>query len=195
MKTLKLEIELVPGDLWHRSIYNILKNANQLPLWIDIKQQIFKKEGKKCWICGEEHRRLEAHEFWEYDDKEHIQKLISIHHLCDMCHKVKHTGYWLETKEGNEQLKSEGLTKKEVINHFCKVNCCTLKVFNKHKKEAFDLHLKRGVYIWKQDFWIYEDIVKPFIKKRKTSHVGIANSEEEYMAKMLAYFEKKHKKR
>ena len=39
------------------------------------KNQDFEKEGRKCWICGAENTRLEVHEFWEYDNKNHIQKI------------------------------------------------------------------------------------------------------------------------
>ncbi|MCL0041537.1 hypothetical protein M1N12_00465 [Peptococcaceae bacterium] len=54
------------------------------------KSFLKKKEGRKCWVCGAENLRLEVHEFWEYNDKNHIQKLVAIHYLCSMCHKIKH---------------------------------------------------------------------------------------------------------
>jgi len=59
----KLTIELVPSTVWFSSIYQIYKRSNQLNKWRKIKKELFEKEGRKCWICGAENTRLEAHEF------------------------------------------------------------------------------------------------------------------------------------
>ena len=95
------------------------------------KNQDFEKEGRKCWICGAENTRLEAHEFWEYDDK---NKLVAIHHLCSMCHKIKHIGFWCYTEDGRRQLKKAGLSREE---------------FEKHEREAFKIWRETG-------FWRYD---------------------------------------
>lgn len=152
----KLTIELVPSTVWFSSVYQIYKGKNQLNKWRRIKKELFKREGGKCWICGAKSTHLEAHEFWEYDDKNHVQKLIGIHHLCDMCHKVKHIGFWCHTKEGSRKLEEEGLSKEDLINHFCKVNNCSRKKFEKHEKEALNIWEERSKYEWKQDFADYD---------------------------------------
>lgn len=157
-KKLKLTIELVPSTVWYSSLYEICKRNNRSSIWRKIKKEIFKKEGKKCWICGEEKRRLEAHEFWEYDDKNHIQKLVAIHHLCDMCHRVKHMGFWT-TFDGMIILTKAGLNKDDLIKHFCKVNKCSIEEFKKHEKEAVAIWKERSKYEWKQDFGEYAPIV------------------------------------
>ena len=64
-KEFRLKIELVPSTVWFSSIYQIYKKNDKLNEWQEIKKGIFEKEGRRCWICGEEDRRLEAHEFWE----------------------------------------------------------------------------------------------------------------------------------
>jgi hypothetical protein len=151
----KLTIDLIPSTVWFSSLYQIYKKNNQLHRWNEIKRELFEKEGRRCWICGKETIRLEAHEFWEYDDKNHIQKLKAIHHLCDMCHKIKHIGFWCYTKRGRNQLAKAGLTKEDLINHFCKVNNCSKREFEKHEKEAFKVWRERSKYEWKQDFGKY----------------------------------------
>ncbi|MBN2422391.1 HNH endonuclease [Candidatus Woesearchaeota archaeon] len=161
---IKLTIELVPSTVWFSSLYNIFKNSSQQALWRDIKNMIFKKEGRKCWVCGRTDRRLEAHEFWDYDDKNKIQKLVAIHHLCDLCHKVKHIGLWLHTDKGARLLDQQGLDSFDVVNHFCAVNNCDQDVFDKCEEEAFKVFAERSKYQWKQDFDAYEKIIRPLIK-------------------------------
>jgi len=152
----KLTIELIPSTVWFSSIYKIYKKDNKLNKWRKIKKELFEKEGRKCWICGAENVRLEAHEFWEYDDKNHIQRLVAIHHLCGMCHKIKHIGFWCYTEDGRRQLEEEGLTRDDLIEHFCKVNNCSRKEFEEHEKEAFRIWRERSKYEWKQDFGKYD---------------------------------------
>jgi hypothetical protein len=85
------------------SVYQIYVKKNKLNGWYEIKKEIFlKKEEHHCWICGKE-SRLQAHKFWKYDDKKHVQKLVAIHHLCDMCHKIKHIGFWCYTPDGRKK--------------------------------------------------------------------------------------------
>jgi len=160
----RLIIELVPETLWYSSLYTIFKKADQYYLWRDIKGKIFEKEGHSCWICGEKNRRLEAHEFWEYDNKNHIQKLRGIHHLCDLCHKIKHIGLWLYTPDGENMLRNQGLTRDDVINHFCKVNKCSYEQFEQHEKEAFRIYSERSQFEWTQDFGDHKKLIEPILK-------------------------------
>ncbi|MEM1659388.1 MAG: hypothetical protein QXK94_10190 [Candidatus Jordarchaeales archaeon] len=156
MKKFKLTIELVPTPLWFSSLYNLYRNAGIPEEWRRIKAELFRKEGRKCWICGREDRRLEAHEFWEYDDERHVQRLVAIHHLCDLCHKVKHIGFWCYTEEGRRRLRSEGLSEEHLIEHFCRVNNCSREEFEKHKNEAFRVWMERNMHSWTQDLGEYD---------------------------------------
>ena len=158
-KELKLQIELVPSTVWFSSIYQLYKRSNRLSKWQKIKNELFDKEGCRCWICAKEGDHLEAHEFWEYDDRKHVQKLVAIHHLCDMCHKIKHIGFWCYTSDGREQLERSRLTKDDLIDHFCKVNNCSVKEFEKHEAEAFRIWKERSKYEWKQDFGEFDPSV------------------------------------
>jgi 5-methylcytosine-specific restriction endonuclease McrA len=151
-KKLKLDIELVPSTVWFSSVYDLLKEQNRMGEWHKIKEELFSKEGNQCWICGNSDKQLQAHEFWEYDDANHIQKLEAMHHLCTSCHRIKHIGFWLHTKDGLRKLKASGLTKEDLIDHFCKVNGCPVKDFRAHEEQAFTLWRERSRYKWKQDF-------------------------------------------
>lgn len=155
----RLEIELIPSTVWFSSIYQILKESSKLDEWRRIKAAIFQKEGRFCWICGINARRLEAHEFWEYDDTKHIQKLVAIHHLCDLCHKIKHIGFWCHTPEGLRKLEQESLGKEDLIRHFCVINKCTGKDFENYEYQVFGVWNERSKFNWEQDFGEYSPIV------------------------------------
>ncbi|MFA5797560.1 MAG: HNH endonuclease [Candidatus Woesearchaeota archaeon] len=148
----RLTIELVPSTVWYASVYQYYKKQQTPQKWQEIKNELFVREGRTCWICGEEHSRLEAHEFWSYDDTNHIQKLEAIHHLCGFYHKIKHIGLWLHTTDGENMLKKERLTKTDIINHFCKVNDCTRTDFQESEDEAFKIWNERSKHQWMQDF-------------------------------------------
>lgn len=147
----KLTIELVPSSLWFSSVYQICKKANPV-IWQEIKKALLEKEGNQCFICGKKNTKLEAHEFWSYDDINHIQKLEAIHHVCSLCHKVKHLGLAAAQKDDME----------EIIKHFCKVNKCKRKDFEKAEKEAYEIWRERSKYSWEQDFGDYGFVKKLF---------------------------------
>lgn len=153
---LKLNIELVPIPLHELSLYHYYKNTSQMNKWNKIKRDTFEKEGKKCWICGNDNLQLELHEFWRYDDENHIQRLVEMHHLCSLCHKIKHIGLWLHTQRGKENLEIEGLKEIDIINHFCKINSCSKKDFEEAEDNAFKIFRERSKYEWKQDSGEYK---------------------------------------
>jgi len=55
-----------------------------------------------------------------------------------------------------EYFKKAGLTREDLINHFCNVNNCTRKDFERHEEEAFRIWSERSKYEWKQDFGEYD---------------------------------------
>lgn len=145
---LKLTIELVPSSVWRSSLYQLLPRN----VWHSVKQEIYAKEGRKCYICGTTEGRFSAHEFWEYDDKKHIQRLAAIHHLCNLCHKIKHIGFWCHTTEGRGKLEKGELNREDLAEHFCHINSCTRKEFLEHEEKAFSIWRERSRHQWKQDF-------------------------------------------
>ena len=147
---MKLEIELVPSTVWYSSLYRLLPRE----VWDRIRNEIITSNGRKCQICGETEGTMNLHEIWKYDDKSHIQRLEGFILLCKMCHHVKHIGL-------AGILASEGkLNYDDVIEHFCKVNNCSKKDFEKHEKDAFEVWHNRSKHQWKQDFGKYKEYIK-----------------------------------
>jgi hypothetical protein len=120
--------------------------------WRRLKEEVYAKEGRKCYICGSKEQPFSLHEFWEYNDEKHIQRLSAVHHLCNLCHKIKHIGFWCHTADGRMKLKQEGFNCDDLIIHFCTVNNCTIQDFLAHENKAFDMWKERSKYQWKQDF-------------------------------------------
>jgi hypothetical protein len=151
----KLTIELIPNTVWFSSVFQILKEKGERNKWQHIKEELFRIEGHRCWICGISQGRLEAHEFWEYDEKNHIQKLVAIHHLCDLCHKIKHIGFWCHTDVGLEKLYKFGLSPEVLEHHFCTVNDCNVKEFKIYESLTLIIWEERSKHQWIQDFGGY----------------------------------------
>ena len=63
----RLTIDLVPKGAWYLSIAKIAKKTD-VSYWRRLKDEIIKTEGEKCWICEKLKGRLDAHEFWDYDE-------------------------------------------------------------------------------------------------------------------------------
>ncbi|MGQ9702888.1 MAG: HNH endonuclease, partial [bacterium] len=150
MKTLKLTVELVPSTVWFSSLYRLMPSD----VWNNIRNGIIKENGRKCQVCGETEGTMNLHEIWEYDDVKHIQRLNGLILLCKMCHYVKHIGLaGILAYEGK-------LDYNEVTKHFCKVNDCSEKDFERHVDEAFEIWNERSKHEWKQDFGKYKGFIK-----------------------------------
>jgi len=142
MNKKELTIELIPSS----TFYNNARNNISEIIWNKIRIQCYKKAKYKCEICGEtgieqsyEHK-LECHEIWMFDDKEHIQRLIGLTCLCVLCHKVKHFG--LSKLNGEEKI---------AIEHLMKVNNITKDQANFIISRAFNQWKKRSEHEWKLD--------------------------------------------
>jgi hypothetical protein len=147
---LKLVMEIVPSQLHYKNPRTLMGDIK----WRELKNSIFAKEGRKCWICSSP-IQLELHEFFDYDERKKIQKLKAFHHLCKKCHIIKHPGFWFMTPKGRSELIKLNLSKGDIINHFCKVNGCSKEGYEKHEKESWDIFHKRNKIKWKQDFSEY----------------------------------------
>ena len=86
-KKLKLTIELVPASSWNQNLRSLLKPQ----MWKNLREEVYKKYNYKCSICNSG-GRLHAHEVWEYDDENHIQKFVDLIAICSKCHAIKHIG-------------------------------------------------------------------------------------------------------
>ena len=149
-RSLELTIDLVPETCWYSSLYREMPRSK----WDKLRKQVYAKTGHACQICGTK-GRLNCHEVWEYDDKKFIQKLKGFVALCSMCHHVKHFGR-SQILAGKGQLDLNA-----VIDHFCKANKVSRKVFNAHKSQAFNVWRERSKRKWKTNLAEWSGLVKP----------------------------------
>lgn len=143
---MKLEIELVPEKCWYSNLRKVL-TADE---WKQIHDKVCDpfRTKFKCKICGSMPGWLEAHEKWEYDIENKIQKLVEINPLCTKCHKTKHWG--LAQLRGELDI---------VVNQFLKVNKCTEQELHEHliyTSKLFDL--RNHVDKWKLDISYIKEI-------------------------------------
>ena len=149
---MNLEIELVPETAWGSNLRNKVPKTE----WDKIRKQAYQDYNHKCGICRTTNVKLNCHELWDYDDKNHIQKLKGFIALCDNCHNIKHFGFV------NVQV-SKGIWPKNMLNdlakHFIKVNNVGLKEFKSHIKECYDKWEKRSKYEWKTDLAKWSNLI------------------------------------
>lgn len=134
---MKLNFELVPDSCWYSNLRSILSPAQ----WDVVRREAYARAGGKCMICGSPARRLEAHERWEYDEENCVQKLADVVAVCHGCHEVIHIGR-TQLMGGEER----------ACAHFMKVNGCTYAEYRRALGEANEAHRRRNqVPEWKLD--------------------------------------------
>lgn len=134
---LKLNFELVPDGCWNYNLRSVLSKAQ----WDMIRKKAYARANGKCAICGAAVSRLEAHERWEYDAENGVQKLVGIIAVCRPCHEVIHIGR--TSLCGREREASE---------HFMKVNGATYAEYRKALGEANLRHARlNAVPEWRLD--------------------------------------------
>lgn len=141
---MKLEIELVPKTCWFSNLRKELSKDE----WDVVRRHTYSlSPDHSCMICGNPIGRLSAHEIWDYDEINHIQKLVGMIALCDDCHNVKHIGY--------AQICGKY---EDAANHFCKVNECSSSVFNKAMEKAVkDFQRRSMIQDWQLDISYLKD--------------------------------------
>ena len=210
MKKAPLKLTIEPTTAVHQynadikrggtnSLYGQLKVMGKLSVWNKIKEKLFEKEGRKCWICGVENTRLNAHEFWKYLPGRQIarnykgepigsyrvKRLGAIHHLCIDCHMVKHADFVLLEEESIfsspiprhecidarlERARELKEKREKLVEHFCKVNQCPREVFYEY------WHRVRGrikriqkEIHWEPDYGKYGDLLKALVRQPNAS--------------------------
>ena len=146
---MKLAVELVPSGGW----YSSLRSRVGRLVWDGIRKKAYEEAGYKCCICGSV-GVLYCHEVWQYDDVEHIQRLLGFEALCFMCYVVKRIGC------GSIGGMYSRFSSKVVIEHFMKVNKCSLADYNEYVSLAIVDWKKRCGYRWKCELGEYERLVK-----------------------------------
>lgn len=140
----KLSIELVPKSCFYT---NVRSNVSREE-WDKIRKQVYKKANYRCEICGGQgnNHPVECHEVWEYDDMNHIQKLIGMVALCPNCHQVKHIG--LAGIRGSQN---------EAIKHLRKINQWDKNKANEYMANCFKIWSWRNQFAWKLDISLLSD--------------------------------------
>lgn len=139
-------------------------------LWKDISNQVRGKQRKTCQCCGVithggntgEMSEMVAHEVWDFDKENHVQRLVYIACVCKRCHLTIHYV---------NLLKSQKLDDRECIiskGHYLEVNHCAEVVFEKELdkalmayrelnqcKEGWKLDITYGI---RQGFFSYNDV-------------------------------------
>lgn len=126
---MKLNFELVPDCCWYSNLRSILSPAQ----WDTVRKEAYSRAGGRCMICEAKTSRLEAHERWEYDEENRVQRLSAVVAVCRACHEVIHIGR--TQLLGNEERAAE---------HFMKVNGCTYAEYRKALGEANATHRRRN---------------------------------------------------
>jgi hypothetical protein len=132
---LKLTLDLIPQSAFYRNIRSEVSKTE----WDKIRKSTYAKANYVCEICGKKDR-LEAHEIFEYDEINNIQKLTGLVALCNLCHSVKHFG--LTQLRGKE---------KEAIDQLMVVNGMTLEETKKYIAKCFVEWQNRSKKAWTLD--------------------------------------------
>jgi hypothetical protein len=141
----KLNFELVPDSCWYSNLRSILPAGG----WDKIRKVAYARANGRCMICGETTSHLEAHEQWEYDEKNKVQRLHDIVAVCRSCHEVIHIG--------RTQLMGR---EKEASEHYMKVNGCTYAEYRKALGEANEEHRRRNeIGEWQLDITKLKDFL------------------------------------
>lgn len=138
---MKLDFELVPDSCWYSNLRSILSPVQ----WDAVRRDAYSRANGRCMICGVPAKRLEAHERWEYDEKNCVQKLGDVVAICKSCHEVIHIGRTQLT--GGEE---------RACAHFMKVNGCSYSDYRRALGAANEAHRRRNaVPEWRLDvIWL-----------------------------------------
>jgi hypothetical protein len=145
---LKLTIELVPESLWGRGLRKLIARSK----WDALRQQVMERFRSRCAVCGAEARH--AHEVWEYDDANHVQRLREIIPICDLCHQVKHLGRTRKLAGRMQMVQSRA------EYHFLEVNRCDLAILHEHERQAWETWRERNRHEWTVDYGPYAHLVE-----------------------------------
>ena len=141
----KLNFELIPDSCW----FSNLRSALPKEVWDKIRKKAYAKAGGKCSICGK-NAKLEAHESWEYDEKNNVQKLKRIIAVCHDCHSEIHIE---RTRLLGNELAAE--------RHFMQVNNSSYAEYRKALGKANEDHQRRNkVLEWQVDTSYLIDFLK-----------------------------------
>jgi hypothetical protein len=147
-KQFKLTAEMVPPSTWWENLRRYLYSG----IWDALRKSTYAKYDHCCGICNAK-GKLHCHEIWKYDDINHIQKLIGLIALCENCHQLKHLYHTsLKVREGKINLD-------KLIDHFTKVNNCSIDDFREYEREVWTEFDERSKYEWIVDYGEFQKLI------------------------------------
>lgn len=141
-KKIKLTVELIPKTCHYSNVRTTIKPKE----WDKVRFTSYAAADNKCEICKDTGKNqgyphnLECHEIWEYDDKNHIQKLLGLISLCPICHFTKHIGRAMAM--GREKI---------CFTKLAQVNNWTQEEIDLHILESFETYKERSKHEWALD--------------------------------------------
>lgn len=156
----KLHTELVPKTCFFTNVRSQVSKES----WDWLRKETYKQAKYQCECCGIK-GKMEAHEIWHYDDKNHVQKLHGLICLCNMCHLTMHLGF-AELKGKLPQVK----------NHLAKINGWTIAETNMYVEAVFEVWFMRSKKYWKLDLTFLDECNIPYKKIKTKDRVKISDS-------------------
>ena len=121
MKDFKLKFNLIPSGAFNNNLRALFSRA----AWDYIRKDAYERANHRCSVCGAPSKRLEAHEVWEFDEKNMVQRLKDVIAVCPACHGVIHIN------------RTQAVGREDgAIKHFMKVNGATFGEYIKELDKA-----------------------------------------------------------
>lgn len=138
-KYMTLTIDMTIRNDWKRQILEIMSEDE----YEFIKKGCHSQNNYTCVVCGDqgEQWKVECHENWTYDRQFKIQTLKDLTSLCPKCHKIRHLAL------DNKNIENEYIDN-ELIEHFIKVNNCTVEDFQNYYSNVKKRIKEEEKYFW-----------------------------------------------
>ncbi len=143
----KLNFQFIPDGCWKCNLRTLFSKKT----WDFIRNDAKERSNFCCAICGAKVSRLEAHEVWDFDEKNKTQRLTDVIAVCKDCHSAIH---YSRTSIKGDVVRAE--------NHYMKVNKCSYVEMREQLGKAVLEHRRRNeIDEWSLDLsWL-----KRFIKE------------------------------
>ena len=107
---------------------------------------VYARTDYRCEVCGGKGTAhpVECHEVWEYDDRQHIQRLAGLVALCPACHEAKHMGYASSVGRAGQ-----------ARAHLARINGWSMDDVESYLEIQFEQWSRRSQYEWSLDLsWL-----------------------------------------
>lgn len=143
-----LFVDLIPRSCWFSNVRTCIRSSD----WDKLRHYVYERVNYTCECCLTNTKEsiingnLEAHERWEYDNVNKIQRLKRFVALCHQCHQTTHIGL-----AGIRGKKTEATVHLQKVRNFTDVEC------ELHIKNAYSLWSERNKYNWNLDLSLIEN--------------------------------------